>query len=106
MGEAIAATDVTWETFDGETYGYFDRGQDDGLIEITITGRIRPSMWTTGTNERDWRVNDEHNETIAQGCAEGLRNAKRAALEALSAYLGGSARRADAPETAVRPCRV
>lgn len=86
MSAAVKASDITWETNDGETYGYFDLGAN-GDIEISITGRIRRSMWTTGTNERTWSVCDEDGKQIAIGHEEGLRNAKRAALKALSDYL-------------------
>lgn len=79
--------EFTWETNDGETFG--DHTESDCYIEIT--GRIRPSMWTTGTNERDWAVyDDNHSGPIASGHEDGLRNAKRAALEALAKHLDGA----------------
>lgn len=87
----ITAKHLTWETSDGETFGYFDLGAD-GDIEIAITGRIPRSMWTVGTNERTWTVSDENNNQIAIGYAEGLRNAKRDALKALSDYLAAETR--------------
>jgi hypothetical protein len=83
---AITSAQITWETLDGETFGYFDLG-DDGDIEISITGRINRSMWTTGTNDRAWAVDDENNNRIAYGYADGLRNAKRDALKALNDHL-------------------
>lgn len=91
VGRPVAAAELTWETLDGETFGYYDLGEN-GDIEIAITGRIRPSMWTTGTNVRDWTVYDENNEVIADGQADGLRNAKRAALQALNDYFAESVR--------------
>lgn len=80
------AKQVQWETSDGETYGLFELGEN--AYEITITGRIRPSMWTTGTNERTWSVATVYeNESIGVGYEDGLRNAKRAALQALNNHL-------------------
>lgn len=52
-------------------------------------------MWTTGTNERTWSVDDEHGNRIAMGYAEGLRNAKRDALNALNDHLAAGRRCAD-----------
>ncbi len=82
----ITAAEINWETSDGETFGYYDLGEA-GDIEISITGRIRRSMWTTGTNERTWAVSDENGNQIGTGYADGLRNAKRAALKALNHHL-------------------
>jgi hypothetical protein len=39
---------VAWETSDGETCGLLELGDD--AHEFPITGRIRPSTWTTDTN--------------------------------------------------------
>ena len=83
MSMTVKATEIAWETNDGETYGYYEPTG----AEITITGRVRQSMWTTGTNERTWAVCDENNIQVAVGYEEGLRNAKRAALEALNDHL-------------------
>lgn len=86
MQPVVTAKQVKWETSDGETYGLFEVGED--AYEITITGRIRPSMWTTGTNERTWSVSTVYeNESIGVGDEDGLRNAKRAALQALNNHL-------------------
>lgn len=88
MSMTITATEITWETNDGETFAQYDRGVDGWVVEIAITGRERPSKWDRSpSNERTWTVYDERNEVIAQGCENGLRNAKRAALQALDDYL-------------------
>ena len=89
---AITAKDITWETSDGQTYGNHEASE----CYIEITCRIPRSMWTTGTNERDWAVyNDNHSGPIASGHADGLRNAKRAALQALNDHLAGGAEPAE-----------
>lgn len=84
MSAAVKTSDITWESNDGETYG----SHEESEYYIEITGRVRQSMWTTGTNFRDWAVyNDNHNGPIASGHEDGLRNAKRAALKALNDHL-------------------
>jgi hypothetical protein len=80
------AKSLTWETNDGITFGYYDLGAA-GDIEIEISERVVPSMWTVGTNVRYWSIVDENNQPIADGQEDGLRNAKRAALVALNDYL-------------------
>lgn len=83
----LRAGDITWEAHDGQTYG----SHDESECYIEITGRVRPSMWTTGTNVRDWAVySDNHSGPIASGYEDGLRNAKRAALNALNDHLASS----------------
>lgn len=82
----VTAQQVSWEeTSAGEICGCVELGED--AYEIEITGRIRPSMWTTGTNERTWAVFVYGGESIGVGHEEGLRNAKRAALQALNTHL-------------------
>lgn len=86
MSMTVRNAEIAWDTSrDGEVYGYHDQSE----CYIEITGRVRPSMWTTGTNARDWALyNDSHCAgPIASGHEEGLRNAKRAALEALNHHL-------------------
>jgi hypothetical protein len=70
-----------WETFEGYTHGYNDAG--DRIIEISA--RVRPDAWNgyDTTNERSWAVFSEDNEILAEGRADGLRAARKAALDAL-----------------------
>ena len=85
----VRAKQVKWEVCDGETYGLVELGED--AYEITITGRVRRTMWTTGTNERTWSVSTVYeNMQIGVGYEDGLRNAKRAALQALNEHLATS----------------
>lgn len=80
----VGVNDISWETHDGGIYG----SHEESECYIETTGRVRQSMWTTGTNVRDWAVySDNHNGPIASGHEDGLRNAKRAALKALGDYL-------------------
>lgn len=76
----MKASELNWETNHGETFGYHEQTG----CEISITGRIPQSMWTTGTNVRDWAVVDDDNHLIAHGHEDGLRNARCAALQALT----------------------
>ncbi len=69
---------IEWETVDGETYGYADNGW-----EITITARTPyRAGYRMESNIRTWAVQDEENRTVSCGEADGLRAAKRAALDA------------------------
>jgi hypothetical protein len=68
-----------WETFEGVTYGYdfeFNR-------VVEISAQVRDTSWTVASNVRGWYVTDPNNSRIASGEADGLREAKRAALAAL-----------------------
>ena len=68
-----------WETYEGETQAYLEDGR-----EITISAAARYNRWGgQDSNTRTWTIVDENNRTIAQGTAEGLRAAKKAALAAL-----------------------
>ena len=76
----MKATEITWETYEGETQAYLEDGR-----EITISARTRYSRWgTSDSNTREWYVRDADNNTIAQGTADGLRAAKTAAAAALT----------------------
>lgn len=84
----ITAKDLLWETSDGITFGYYDLDPEAGtVIEIEISARVVHTMWTVATNVRHWTLVDEDNELIAEGEAEGLRNARKAVMEALNAHL-------------------
>ena len=69
-----------WETFEGETFGY----DAEGNRVIDITAAVRDTMWTVASNVRGWAVTDPNNNTLARGTANGLREAKRAAIAALT----------------------
>jgi len=84
MAQSLVQQPLTFTK--AETFGY----HEESGAEITITGRIRQSTWTTGTNSRDWAVYDENNELITSGYAEGLRNAKIAALQSLNDHFAAS----------------
>jgi len=80
---------IQWETFDGETTGYFDDGS-----EIAITARTRYNRWGgKDSSTREWFVTDPDNNRIASGTADGLREAKKAAIHAFSAYSANRARK-------------
>lgn len=74
------AKDLLWETCDGMTHAYTASGAE--VIEITERVPARAG-WRVASNIRTWAVSDEDNNILAVGQADGLRAAKRAALEAL-----------------------
>ena len=83
----MATPELTWETIDGETYAY----HEPSGAEINITGRIpaRAGL-TVGTNVRTWTVLDAHNDQVASATVDGLRDAKSAAVAALTDYLAAT----------------
>lgn len=79
-----AAAPIEWETFEGESHGYNAAG--DRVIDITA--RVRETSWTRASNVRGWAVLGNGIDThgvLASGKANGLREAKKAALAALAA---------------------
>lgn len=72
--------EINWETYEGETHGYDEAGNE----VLWISARTRHNKWgDSDSNVRTWTVSDENNDIIAKGTADGLRAAKRDALAAL-----------------------
>lgn len=71
---------IEWETFEGVSYAYLD----DFEIEITAAVPYRAG-YQMASNVRNWTIVDLDNQMVAQGTADGLRAAKKAATQALAA---------------------
>lgn len=74
-----------WETYEGSTYGY----TEDGYRAIEITAPVRATAWTVASNVRGWAAQQGNSQydnwQMINGEANGLREAKKAALAALRA---------------------
>lgn len=89
MAPAVKASEFEWEKTECDgTEAYPEIAGED--YEIVITGRERPQTAyysVSRPNQRSWTVGVYGGREIGSGEADGIRECKKEALEALNAYL-------------------